>query len=103
MISLRFEVKDTGIGVPLEARNRIFQAFSQADGSTTRKYGGTGLGLTIVKRLAEMMDGEVGIESEPGQGSSFWFTASFQRIEDPILPHKYIAAELPDSRFQMSD
>ena len=102
-ISLRFEVKDTGIGVPLEARNRIFQAFSQADGSTTRKYGGTGLGLTIVKRLVEMMNGEVGVESEPGQGSNFWFTASFQRIQDPILPHKRIAAEIPDSRFQISD
>jgi signal transduction histidine kinase/ligand-binding sensor domain-containing protein/CheY-like chemotaxis protein len=71
---LRFEVKDTGMGVPVEKQKLIFEAFRQVDGSTSRSFGGTGLGLTICSRLAEMMGGTIGVESQPGQGSTFWFT-----------------------------
>ena len=71
---LHFAVKDTGVGIPVEKQEKIFEAFSQADGSMTRKYGGTGLGLTISVRLVEMMGGRVWLESQPGQGSTFHFT-----------------------------
>jgi signal transduction histidine kinase/CheY-like chemotaxis protein len=102
---LRFVVSDTGIGILPETAERLFQPFTQADGSVSRKFGGTGLGLAICKQLVELMGGEVGLESQEGQGSTFWFSVPFAVPEQldllPRRPKK--GAELEDMRVLLVD
>ena len=94
-ITVKFEVIDTGIGIPPDRMNRLFQFFSQVDSSTTRKYGGTGLGLAISRQLAQLMHGQVGVESAEGRGSVFWFTAKMRKAEGEMVNDK---CKMPNHR-----
>lgn len=102
-VRLRIDVRDTGMGMTPDVQSRLFNAFTQADSSTTRRYGGTGLGLAIVKQLADLMDGEVGVESRPGEGSTFWFTARLSRSLYRTQGEGYAGSNLCDLRLLIVD
>ncbi len=100
---VRISVVDTGIGIPKNRMDRLFKSFSQVDTSTTRKYGGTGLGLSISKQLAEKMGGRIGVESEEGRGSTFWFTAVFEKQAEDREKKKIIPENIKGKRFLIVD
>ncbi len=102
-VELLFSVRDTGIGIPAEKQAQVFESFTQADSSTTRQYGGTGLGLTICKRLVEMMGGRIWVESEEGKGCTFSFTAKFRIDRQPQPTEKPLAVDITGLRVLVVD
>ncbi len=103
LTSIKFEVQDTGIGITPEQQSRVFEEFEQADGTTTREYGGTGLGLAISRKLAELMKGSIGVSSEFGKGSTFWFTAQVTSLPESMQQRWASTDSLEERRFLLID
>ncbi|MFZ0483710.1 MAG: ATP-binding protein, partial [Desulfobacterales bacterium] len=102
-VTIRFEIIDTGIGIPHDRMEKLFKPFSQLDSSSTREFSGTGLGLTISKQLSEMMGGRIGVESQEGKGSKFWFTAVFEKQPEPSRKREILPGDIRDKYILIVD
>jgi len=102
-LTLRFTVSDTGVGIPADQRRRLFESFAQGDDTTSRRYGGTGLGLAISRQLVELMGGKIGVDSEPGRGTSFWFTVAFGKHTSASRPQDEPEQSLNGLRVLVAD